>query len=88
MSKLTHVLAVASLFAVASQAEAVSTAVKTACRADYYAHCSGIVVGSQELRSCMRANSMKLSKRCLQALVENREVTQADIDSYTRRSKK
>jgi hypothetical protein len=47
-----------------------------------------MVVGSPELRACMKANALKLSKPCLQALVDNKEVTQADVDEYLATTKK
>lgn len=79
-------LIVATL-AAASPAFAVSEAVKQACKSDYVAHCNNMVVGSSELRSCMRNVAAKLSKPCLKALVDNKEVTQADIDAYRAQSK-
>ena len=36
----------------------------------------------------MKANALKLSKPCLQALVDNKEVTQADVDEYLAKTKK
>ena len=71
----------------ASTAGAVSPAVKAACSNDYHAYCDKHKVGSQELRTCMRGVATKLSKGCIQALVENREVTQADIDDYRAQTK-
>jgi hypothetical protein len=66
----------------ASSASAVSQAVKAACSSDYHAFCDKLEVGSQELRTCMRGVATKLSKGCIQALLDNKEVTQADIDDY------
>ena len=51
----------------------VNQAVRVACHNDYVAHCNGMTVPSDELRGCMRANSLKLSKPCLQALVDTRK---------------
>ena len=67
---------------------AVSEAVKVACKPDYIAYCNNMVVGSPELRGCMKANALKLSKPCLQALVDNKEVTKADVDDYLAKTKK
>jgi hypothetical protein len=61
---------------------AVNEAVKQACRDDYHIHCDKLEVGSEELRTCMRSNATKLSKDCLKALVDNNEVTKADIERY------
>ena len=71
----------------AGTAGAVSQAVRTACSSDYHAYCDKLKVGSQELRSCMRGVATKLSKGCVQALVNNKEVTQADIESYRAQTK-
>ena len=59
----------------ASTAGAVSQAVKTACSNDYHAYCDKLEVGSQQLRTCMRGVAAKLSKGCIEALVDNKEVT-------------
>jgi hypothetical protein len=79
---LKQIAAVLIVVAAPGQALAVSEAVKVACKPDYVAYCNNMVVGSPELRACMKANALKLSKPCLQALVDNKEVTQADIDEY------
>lgn len=60
----------------------VNQAVRDACHNDYVAHCNGMTVPSEELRSCMRAHSLQLSRTCLQALVDNKEATKADVDKY------
>ncbi len=81
----------AALFLVAAlpgHALAVSEAVKTACKADYIAYCNHMVVGSQELHDCMKGNALQLSNGCLKALVDNKEVTQADVDEYLAKTKK
>ena len=36
----------------------------------------------------MRAHSLKLSKPCLQALVDNKEATKADVDKYLEETRK
>jgi hypothetical protein len=85
---LRQAVAVAFVAALSVPALAVSEAVKVACKADYVAYCNSMVVGSPELRACMRTNALKLSKGCLQALVDNKEVTKADVDDYLARTKK
>jgi hypothetical protein len=59
-----------------------------ACHNDYVAHCNGMTVPSDELRGCMRAHSLKLSKPCLRALVDNKEATKADVDKYLEETRK
>jgi hypothetical protein len=66
----------------ASAALAVSDAVKNACRDDYHKHCDKLEVGSEELRACMKSKATELSHGCLQALVDNKEVTEKDVEDY------
>ena len=61
---------------------------RDACHNDYVAHCNGMTVPSDELRSCMRSHSLKLSKPCLQALVDNKEATKADVEKYLEETRK
>ena len=79
-SILTTAIAFGALAVQASQAGAVSTAVKMACMSDYFSYCSQHDVGSQALRQCMRSAGPKLSKRCVNALVGAGEVTQVEVD--------
>ena len=82
-----YALAAVALTFSASTAAAVSQAVRKACSHDYHAYCDKLEVGSQELRTCMRGVASKLSKGCIQALVNNKEVTQADIHDYRAQAK-
>jgi len=84
----SNAAAIAVLLALSGNAFAVSEAVKVACKPDYIAYCNHMVVGSPELRACMKTNALKLSKPCLQALVDNKEVTKADVDDYLAKTKK
>lgn len=82
---MKRLLAIASLAAglVAGPAIAeVNDEVRNACKADYHKHCDTLEVGSDELRACMRSKATELSKECLTALVNNKEVTQQDIENY------
>jgi hypothetical protein len=63
-------------------AYAVSDNVKHACRDDYFQHCSQYAVGSEELRQCMRKVGEDLSTPCLVALVQEGEITKADVDRH------
>jgi len=76
---LTAALVLGTITVSASQAFAVSSAVKAACMSDYFSYCSQHEVGSSGLRSCMRAAGPKLSKRCIGALVAAGEVSQAEV---------
>ncbi len=78
-------IALASLAAAASAmvwttgANAVSLRVKLACSRDYYALCSQFASDSAETRQCMRAAGSKLSSRCINALVEEGEVSVTEV---------
>jgi hypothetical protein len=62
-----------------STAGAVSQSVRDACKTDYFAYCSAHPVESESLRGCMKAVGLRLSPRCLYALVSAGEVSKADI---------
>jgi len=82
---MKRLLAVASLaigLATTAALAEVNDAVRNACRDDYHKHCDKLEVGSEELRACMRSKATDLSKECLTALVNNKEVTQEDIENY------
>ena len=64
-------------------AYAVSNRVKAACQDDYLHHCSAYEVGSESLRQCMRKIGRGLSTSCIAALVQEGEITKADIDRYS-----
>lgn len=72
------VAAAATLLSVA-EASAVSARVKVACSSDYFAYCSMHRVGTPGVRQCMRAAGPKLSKRCLNALINDGEVSQNEV---------
>jgi adenylate kinase len=61
---------------------AASEKVKSACKDDYFRHCSAHAVGSDSLRQCMRAVGENLSTGCLVALVEDGEITKQDIERH------
>lgn len=62
-----------------SEASAVSARVKLACASDYYAYCSMHPVGTPAVRQCMRSAGPKLSKRCVNALISEGEVSQTEV---------
>jgi hypothetical protein len=81
------ILAVVVLAFSVSQASAVSHAVKMACAADYFAHCSMHAVGSPGVRKCMRAVGPRLSTRCIDALVAAGEVKSKVASKKTYKAK-
>ena len=64
----------------ASPASALSLAVQMACASDYYAYCAKHDPNGPGVRACMRANGLKLSDRCVNALIAAGEITQAEVD--------
>lgn len=76
---LLPALALAATAATVDTAGAVSARVKVACASDYFAYCRAHAVGSPGVRQCMRAAGPKLSKRCINALVADGEVSEAEV---------
>jgi hypothetical protein len=70
--------------AVATTAEAdtqkYSKAVEDNCNQDYKNYCGEYGLGSNALRDCMDRNGEKLKKACVQALVADGHVSQAEVD--------
>ncbi len=81
------IIAVVVLAFSVSQASAVSHAVKMACAADYFAHCSMHAVGSPGVRKCMRAVGPRLSTRCIDALIAAGEVKSKVASKKTYKAK-
>ena len=48
--------------------EAQKAAVKSACRSDYMAHCSGVPTGGAAALNCLKQNKSSLSAGCQQAV--------------------
>ncbi len=76
---LVAALAAAAWVLPITQASAVSARVKVACSSDYFAYCSMHKVGTPGVRQCMRSAGPKLSKRCLNALISEGEVSQDEV---------
>lgn len=61
-------------------AGAVDIRVSLACATDYYAYCSQHPTEGPAVRQCMRANGLKLSNRCVSALIDAGEVSKAEVE--------
>jgi len=72
-------VAAASLIAFVTQAGAVNARVQSACANDYLSYCSQHDPDGPGARRCMRANGLKLSKSCVDALVAAGEVSKAEV---------
>ena len=58
----------------ASAAQAYSERVKSACKTEYNSFCKGYPVESSGMRRCMEANGTALSRRCVNAMVDEGEI--------------
>jgi hypothetical protein len=67
----------------ATDASAASMRVKAACASDYFAHCSKYSPSSPQTRDCMRGIGEGLSKRCVNALVADGEVSNDEVAAHT-----
>jgi hypothetical protein len=70
----------ASGVAAADPASSYSKAVQQFCRADYKKYCGEYGLESTALRSCMDRNGSSLSKACVHALVQDGQVSQAEVN--------
>ena len=85
MTRITNIaaratLAFVGLALVTTQAAAVSAQVERACASDYLAYCSQHDPNGAGVRRCMRANGLKLSMTCVNALVAAGEVSKAEVN--------
>jgi hypothetical protein len=78
------ILAAMLLALSAGESLAVSKAVKEGCSGDYASYCSQYKVGTEALKTCMRAHRHTLSDGCVKALGKSSEVTAEDIRTYKR----
>ncbi len=67
---------------------AITRRVKNACRSDYYRFCSKYSVGTTELKQCMRSSGRRLSRPCIEALIDAGEVPRRMLRNARRRSRR
>jgi hypothetical protein len=72
-------LGIVALVSFVTEAAAVSPRVRSACTGDYFAYCSQHDPDGPDVRRCMRANGLKLSNGCLQALIAAGEVSKREV---------
>lgn len=63
----------------------VTERMKRDCRVDYHRYCKGYKLGSEKLRACMSRSIRKVSNRCIAALVDGGEMTQAQANRVRKR---
>lgn len=59
-----------------------SASVRRACKGDYNRFCPNYSLYSNELRRCMQAAGTKVSRRCVQALVNAGEAPRSYLKYY------
>lgn len=64
---------------VPSSASAYGAKVRKHCANDYFDHCHLYKIGTPELRTCMRKAGAKLAPNCVNALIEEGEVSAAEV---------
>jgi predicted lipoprotein len=78
---LASVSAVALFTAAQAQAaSSYSKAVQQFCRDDYKKYCGEYGLETTALRACMDRNGNSLSKACVRALVQDGQVSQAEVN--------
>ena len=82
---LISAVAAIALLAHSDDAKAYSPALERACKSDWRRLCSAHSPGSRRLRSCMRANGRRLSRRCINALVRAGEISRRQLRRYKKR---
>jgi hypothetical protein len=87
MRSLVGIAASVGCVLFATQAMAVSSSVKSACKSDYRAYCGQHDPEGAGVRTCMRANSSKLSQRCVDALITAGEVSKTEVARWSRSEK-
>jgi hypothetical protein len=78
--KRLAVFALAVSFAGPALALSYSEAVQKYCRKDYKKYCGEYGLETEALRLCMDRNGHKLSKACVDALVQSGEVSRAEVE--------
>jgi hypothetical protein len=71
-----------------ASANAVTERQKRDCKADYNRYCKQYKLGTEGLRACMSRNILKVSNRCIAALVAAGDMTQAQADNVRRKKAK
>ena len=80
-------LSCAALMFLLAAARAVSPGVEAACASDYLAYCSKHDPDGPGVRQCMRANGLRLSAKCVNALIEAGEVSGQEVARRARRGR-
>jgi hypothetical protein len=87
---ITAAFAVFALVTLLLPAEAgnVTERMKRDCKSDYNRYCKKYKLGTEGLRACMSRSIKKVSNRCVAALVDGGEMTQAQADGLAAKKKR
>jgi hypothetical protein len=64
-----------------------SKQVQNACAADYHAHCGDYGIETEALRVCMNKAGESLSHNCVNALVDDGQVSRAEVERRKKSSR-
>ncbi len=73
------VIVLAATVIVPASAGTYGPKVRKLCANDYFDHCNLHKLGTPELRACMRKAGAKLTPSCVNALIEEGEVSAAEV---------
>lgn len=73
-------VSIAMLALAGGAVQAASERVRNACTSDYLAYCSRHPEEGPAVRACMNANGSKLSKRCVDALIADGEISKGEVE--------
>ena len=65
----------------------VTQRMKRDCRVDYHRYCKEYKLGTEKLRACMSRSIRRVSTRCISALVDGGEMTQAQANRVLKKRK-
>jgi len=75
------------LLVVPAAAGNVTERMKRDCRTDYHRYCKEYKLGTEKLRACMSRSIRKVSTRCIGALVDGGEMSQAQANRVLKKRK-
>ncbi len=77
-ASMTALALFGAAIALAIPADATSQKVRNACRDDYFRFCPAYEPDSAKMRQCMRQAGKRLSKQCIDALVDSGQVRRSN----------
>jgi len=84
---MKYIAAAACALSFAAEAAPITEREKEDCRADYQRYCRIYPLGSDALRTCMSRSARRLSRSCVEALVDAGEMTRAQAETLVKKSR-